>query len=74
MSYGSYVTHLTHKKAGYKYLKSDHDGCHEVELPCSSNDTLGNHIAPHDTSEYVHQQGVHLRYYVAKDYWGGHVI
>merc|ERR1719397_2503455 len=29
--------------------------------PSSCNDALCNNIASHDASEYVHQQGVHLR-------------
>ena len=42
-------------------LKSDNDGNLEIELFSSSNDTLSNDIASHDTTEDVDENSFDLR-------------
>ena len=47
------------------HLETDDDGCGEVELAGRGNDSLGYDVTAHNTTEDVHQDGVHL----TKQHW-----
>ena len=51
----------THELASHKFhLQSDNNGGGEIELPGGGDDALGDHVAPHDPTEDVHEESVHF--------------
>ena len=44
----------------FAYLESDNDGRGEIELSGGGDDSLGDHVAPHDSAENVDEDGVNL--------------
>ena len=60
---------LTGTKLQAAYLESDHDRSHQIEFPGSGNDSLSDDIAPHDSTENVDHEGIHLNTLTWSCFW-----